>query len=92
MLFVLNSAGNFHARGHGLHSLGDVNQDELERKRLKTLEHQVSSLVVIHNSVHYYQCVFDIKGHTVEQASNHLFAEHLTFTLVLANIYFVGVI
>ena len=37
-------AGNFHARGHGLQSLGDMNQDELERKRLKTLEHQVISL------------------------------------------------
>lgn len=33
-------AGNLHARGHGLQSLGDMNQDELERKRLKTLEHQ----------------------------------------------------
>lgn len=37
-------AGNFHARGHGLQSLSDMNQDELERKRLKTLEHQVISL------------------------------------------------
>ncbi|KAL9972866.1 hypothetical protein ACROYT_G019248 [Oculina patagonica] len=33
-------AGNVHARGHGLQSLGDMNQDELDRKRLKTLEHQ----------------------------------------------------
>jgi len=43
-------AGNVHARGHGLQSLGDMNQDELERKRLKTLEHQVINLE-IRNSV-----------------------------------------
>ncbi|KAJ7379535.1 post-embryonic retina morphogenesis in camera-type eye [Desmophyllum pertusum] len=35
-------AGNVHVRGHGLHSLGGVNQDEFERKRLKTLEHQLA--------------------------------------------------
>lgn len=33
-------AGNHHARGQGLQSLVEVNQDEMERKRLKTLEHQ----------------------------------------------------
>lgn len=44
---VYYRAGNFHARGHGLQTLGDVDQDELDRKRLKTLEHQVSSLVVL---------------------------------------------
>ena len=43
MVYVVLSyrAGNVHVRGHGLHSLGGVNQDEFERKRLKTLEHQV---------------------------------------------------
>lgn len=38
-------AGNHHARGQGLQSLVEVNQDEMERKRLKTLEHQVLSLI-----------------------------------------------
>ncbi|XP_058960724.2 coiled-coil domain-containing protein 66 isoform X4 [Pocillopora verrucosa] len=33
-------AGNHHGRGQGLQSLVEVNQDEMERKRLKTLEHQ----------------------------------------------------
>ena len=44
-LVFYNRAVNVHARGHGLQSLGQVNQDELERKRMKTLEHQVSSLL-----------------------------------------------
>lgn len=38
-------AGNHHARGQGLQNLVEVNQDEMERKRLKTLEHQVLSLI-----------------------------------------------
>lgn len=33
---------NIHARGHGLQSLALVNRDELEKKRLKTLEHQLA--------------------------------------------------
>lgn len=33
-------AGNPHGRGQGLQSLVEVNHDEMERKRLKTLEHQ----------------------------------------------------
>ena len=37
--------GIHHARGQGLQSLVEVNQDEMERKRLKTLEHQVLSLI-----------------------------------------------
>lgn len=48
--YLCYRAGNVHARGHGLQSLGDMNQDELERKRSKTLEHQVINLE-IRNSV-----------------------------------------
>jgi len=33
---------NVHARGHGLQSLGMVDQDELQKKRTKTLEHQLA--------------------------------------------------
>ena len=54
-------AGNVHARGHGLQSLGDMNQDELERKRLKTLEHQVISLEICHSvsNLTSYHSLFD---------------------------------
>lgn len=39
---VSDRPGNVHARGHGLQSLGQLNQDELEKKRIKTLEHQLA--------------------------------------------------
>ena len=36
---------NVHARGQGLQNLALVDQDELEKKRLKTLEHQVKIFI-----------------------------------------------
>ena len=61
-LVMCNRAGNYHGRGHGLQSLGgEVNQDELERKRLKTLEHQVTSMATIFNFkdfCHYFYYMY----------------------------------
>ena len=35
-----------YARGYGLHSFQQMNEDEQERRRLKTLQHQVISFAV----------------------------------------------
>ena len=71
-LVCYNRAMNVHARGHGLQSLGQVNQDELERKRMKTLEHQVSSVLADLSFLSFpLAAILDLIFLTVSTVSNH---------------------
>lgn len=73
-LVCYNRAVNVHARGHGLQSLGQVNQDELERKRMKTLEHQVTSLLAdlsFLSNIFSTSCNLGLMFLTVSTVLNH---------------------